>query len=59
MNDNRLSAGSLEGAGNYYLGSNTLTVGSNNLSGPCPVSSPTAASTAFNAPIQAQPAVRS
>ena len=31
-NDNKLSAGSLEGAGNFYLGANQLTVGGNNLS---------------------------
>jgi len=31
-NDHRLTAGSIEGAGSYYLGANQLTVGSNNLS---------------------------
>ncbi len=31
-NDNRLTAGSIAGAGNYYLGPNQLTVGGNNLS---------------------------
>jgi autotransporter-associated beta strand protein len=31
-NDGRLSTGSIEGAGNYYLGSNELTVGGSNLS---------------------------
>jgi autotransporter-associated beta strand protein len=31
-NDGKLSAGSIEGAGNFLLGSNQLTVGSNNLS---------------------------
>ncbi|QCI67761.1 autotransporter domain-containing protein [Phreatobacter stygius] len=31
-NDGRLSAGSIEGAGDYFLGSNQLTVGSNNRS---------------------------
>src|SRR6516162_5600287 len=30
--DGNISAGSIAGAGNYYLGSNQLTVGSNNLS---------------------------
>ncbi|MGH6778211.1 MAG: autotransporter domain-containing protein [Bradyrhizobium sp.] len=30
--DNKLSAGSIAGAGTYYLGSNELTVGGNNLS---------------------------
>jgi outer membrane autotransporter protein len=30
-NDGKLSAGSIAGAGSYYLGSNQLTVGSNNL----------------------------
>jgi fibronectin-binding autotransporter adhesin len=30
--DGNISAGSIAGAGNYYLGSNLLTVGSNNLS---------------------------
>src|SRR5215831_3686099 len=31
-NDGNISAGSIAGAGNYFLGSNQLTVGSNNLS---------------------------
>jgi autotransporter-associated beta strand protein len=31
-NDNTLSAGSIAGAGNYYLGADQLTVGGNNLS---------------------------
>src|SRR5262245_3635231 len=31
-NDGNVSAGSIAGAGNYFLGSNQLTVGSNNLS---------------------------
>ena len=31
-NDQKLSAGSLEGAGNFYLGANQITVGGNNLS---------------------------
>ncbi|WP_445221575.1 autotransporter-associated beta strand repeat-containing protein [Bradyrhizobium sp. Pa8] len=31
-NDHKLSAGSIAGAGQYFLGSNELTVGSNNLS---------------------------
>src|SRR5262249_33709610 len=31
-NDSNISAGSIAGAGNYFLGSNQLTVGSNNLS---------------------------
>ena len=31
-NDGRLAAGSIEGAGTYYLGARELTVGSNNLS---------------------------
>ncbi|MBV8321718.1 MAG: autotransporter domain-containing protein [Hyphomicrobiales bacterium] len=31
-NDGNISAGSIAGAGNYYLGSNQLTVGGNNLS---------------------------
>jgi autotransporter-associated beta strand protein len=31
-NNNQLSAGSLAGAGNFYLGANQLTVGGNNLS---------------------------
>ena len=31
-NDHKLSAGSFEGAGSYYLGANQLTVGGNNLS---------------------------
>jgi uncharacterized protein with beta-barrel porin domain len=31
-NDHKLSADSIEGAGSYYLGSNQLTVGGNNLS---------------------------
>jgi hypothetical protein len=30
-NDNKLSAGSIAGAGSYYPGANELTVGSNNL----------------------------
>src|SRR5262249_56279389 len=30
--DGNISAGSIAGAGNYYLGSNLLTVGGNNLS---------------------------
>ena len=29
--DNKITAGSIEGAGNYYLGANQLTVGGNNL----------------------------
>jgi autotransporter-associated beta strand protein len=31
-NDNRLSAGSIEGGGSFFLGANQLTVGGNNLS---------------------------
>jgi autotransporter-associated beta strand protein len=31
-NDNKLSAGSIEGGGNFYIGGNQLTVGGNNLS---------------------------
>jgi fibronectin-binding autotransporter adhesin len=31
-NDSKITAGSIEGAGNYYLGSNQLAVGRNNIS---------------------------